>query len=73
MNETAEARLSTPEPTVTLQLSLPAAYWLKSLTQNYIPAPGIVLPSLDDEEPRERELRHAVFDALRSCLEELVP
>jgi len=82
MNNPAQAELTHSQPTVTLRLSVPAAYWLMALTQNYIPGPGVLpMPMehmdpaavLDHEEPTERELRHAIFMALRLCLEDYTP
>jgi hypothetical protein len=79
MSNPAQAELTHSQPTITLRLSIPAAYWLMALTQNYMPGPGVLPMPMEHMDPAvvlghedlsERELRHAIFLALQLCLED---
>lgn len=72
----AKASVPRVEPEVTLTLSANEARWLKSMMQNPLPLvplpaqagapfPSYTLPSRpEDEDPRDRKHRTAIFEAL---------
>ena len=63
LEEIAEASRPSIDPTsgtITLELTPKQAYWLKALTQNYVPGPG----APEDEPTEELAMRAAIFDML---------